>query len=364
MRVSLSHGGPNLYKGNEAPDRLLVGTMDGIANMTQSSGKWGDAGRHLAGKHVSAILDLGAQGVLFAGTHGDGLYRSRDAGRSWLDVSNGLKSGNIYSLNAVSVGGQFRVYAGTEPAHLHISSDLGDTWEELPALRDVPSVPNWTFPGPPHEAHVKNLAFDPRSPDTIYAAIEVGGLLRSTDGGRSWQELSGFYEDVHRIALRPSAPDQITLSTGNGIWQSLDNGNSWKQLTDRSTRIAYPDALVIHPENNDLIFTAGAISNPGSWRETHTADARVGRSRDGARTWEFPGKGLPEHIQGNIEAMSMAVWPGAYALFAGTTDGDVFSSADEGESWTTIVSSLPPVSKGGHYRNLRTPDAREPVAAH
>ncbi len=364
MRVSLSHGGPNLYKGSEAPDRLLVGTLDGVTSMTQSAGKWGDAGRYLSGKHVSAILDLTAQGVLFAGTHGDGLYRSRDAGRTWLRVDSGLRSDNVYSLDAVDAGGQLRVYCGTEPAHLHVSSDLGDTWEELPALRSVPSVPNWTFPGPPHEAHVKNLAFDPRSPDTIYAAIEVGGLLRSKDAGRTWEELSGFYEDVHRIALRPSQPDCITLATGNGIWQSLDGGGTWKQLTDRSTRIAYPDALVYHPEKPDLVFTAGAITNPGSWRDTHTADARVGRSRDGARTWEFPSRGLPDHIRGNIEAMSMAVWPGGYGLFAGTTDGDVFSSVDEGESWATIASALPPVSKGGHFRNLRTPDAREPVGAH
>src|ERR1051325_55859 len=141
--------------------------------------------------------------------------------------------------------------AGTEPAHLHVSSDMGDTWEELPALRSVPSVPNWTFPGPPHEAHVKNIAFDAAGANTILASIEVGGLLRSTDGGRSWHELSGFYEDVHRIAQKPGQPDWIYLATGNGVWQTTDGGSSWKQITDRTTRIAYPDGIVIHPETPD-----------------------------------------------------------------------------------------------------------------
>lgn len=365
MRVSLSHGGPNLYQGSNEPDQLLVGTMDGIASLARgTAGKWDEARRSLAGKHVSALLDVPAAAVIFAGTHGAGLFRSRDSGRSWLPVNQGLRSENVYSLHAQVSDGAVRVFAGTEPAHLHVSEDLGDTWEELPALRDVPSVPNWTFPGPPHEAHVKNLAFDPRSPQTILAAIEVGGLLRSTDSGKTWQELSGFYEDVHRIALRPGTPDSIYLATGNGVWHSGDDGTSWKQITDRTTRIAYPDGIVIHPEKPDLMFISGAISNPGSWRETHTADARMGRSRDGGKTWEFPPAGLPDHIRGNIEALSFALYPGGSALFGGTTDGDVFMSTDEAETWTTIAGGLPAVSKGGHYRNLRTPDAREPVAAH
>ncbi len=83
------------------------------------------------------------------------------------------------------------------------------------------------------------------------------------------------------------------------------------------------------------------------------ANAAIARTRDAGRTWEYLAGGLPGHIRGNIEAMTMNLFPGGFELFAGTTDGDVFFSDNEGDTWTTIGESLPPLSKGGHYRPLR-----------
>jgi hypothetical protein len=90
----------------------------------------------------------------------------------------------------------------------------------------------------------------------------------------------------------------------------------------------------------------------------HTADSRVARSRDGGKSWQILSTGLPEHIRGNIEGMAMDVWNGGYALFAGTTDGDVFYSDNEGEYWRTIISGIGPVSKSHHYHNL-APEGQE-----
>ena len=101
------------------------------------------------------------------------------------------------------------------------------------------------------------------------------------------------------------------------------------------------------------MFAAGAKTGPGSWRKLHTADARIARSRDGGESWEILHKGLPEHIRGNIEALSMDVWNGGAALFAGTTDGEVFYSTDEGESWVKIIQGIGPVSKAHHHENLQ-----------
>ena len=102
------------------------------------------------------------------------------------------------------MNGHVRLFAGTEPAHLFVSEDLGLNWRELPALRSVPSVPKWSFPAPPHVGHVKHINFDADNPNTIYASVEVGGLLRSTDGGESWEEFPGLYEDVHRLMVHPA----------------------------------------------------------------------------------------------------------------------------------------------------------------
>ena len=76
------------------------------------------------------------------------------------------------------------------------------------------------------------------------------------------------------------------------------------------------------------------------------------RSRDGGRTWERVERGLPTPLRANIEALSMAVWPDGFGLFAGTTDGDVFASDDGGEQWAAIARGIPPVSQSSHFRDL------------
>jgi len=98
----------------------------------------------------------------------------------------------------------------------------------------------------------------------IYAGVEVGGLFKSADGGQSWNELRGFYADVHRLVVRPSEPEWIYLCTGDGLYHSRDGGESWEHLTTNAMRIAYPDPLLVHPGNENLLFMAGAIKHAGN----------------------------------------------------------------------------------------------------
>jgi photosystem II stability/assembly factor-like uncharacterized protein len=190
--------------------------------------------------------------------------------------------------------------------------------------------------------------------------------LRSTDGGKTWSTLDNINPDAHRVLIPTNDPSKLygTAPTTNcgpetpaGFCVSNDGGESWKSMTPRDFRIGYVDPFFVHPRDPNLLYVAGAKTGPGTWRKLHTADARIARSRDGGRSWQVLERGLPEHIRGNIEAMSMNVWPGGFSLFAGTTDGRIFFSADEGESWATIAHGLPPVSKAGHYRNLPRADA-------
>lgn len=354
MTICLSHGGNNTYISDSPSAEILIGTLDGVFALSrEDSQKWRVSGKSLEGCHISSLLTEPVSGLTFAGVHKGSIYASGDSGKSWEPRGNGLKEKDVYCLSALATEGKAKLYAGTEPAHFYVSSDGAESWNELPSLRSVPSVPKWTFPAPPHEAHVKNVAFDPHDSKTIFACIEVGGLLRSRDGGGTWEELPVPYEDVHRLKIRPSDSNWLTITTGDGIYNSRDGGKSWEHLTDRTWRIGYPDALVMHPKREELLFIAGAVNSPRSWQTTHDADSRIARSRDGGKSWEPLHEGLPEHIRGNVEAMTMEVWNGSFALLAGTTDGDIFHSADEGNHWNKIAEGLPPISKGGHFRNLR-----------
>ena len=355
MTVSVSPNGTNHYDTSTPANEVLIGTLNGVVSLTRSGpgAPWRESRRMLEGKHVGSIAVEPRSGAIFAGVHKGGLWASEDGGQTWERRDKGIQQDDIYGLNCAQVGDEVRIYAGTEPAHLYVSKDMGRSWTELPSLLNVPSVEKWTFPAPPHQGHVKNIVFDPRDANTIYAGVEVGGAFKSTDAGQTWREMGGFYEDVHRLMVSPGRPDDVYMATGIGLYHSPDAGDTWEELPLPAKRIAYPDALLILPQQPDVMFTAGAIGSPGEWRDTHDADSRIARSRDAGRTWEYLEGGFPAHVRGNVEAMTMNSYPGGFQVFAGTTDGDVFYSDDEGQHWTTIAQSLPPVSKSGHYRNLR-----------
>lgn len=355
MTIALSHGGPTIYSSDVKSDELLVGTAKGITKLRRDVDCWKVGATVLPEQHISAILLHG--GDIYAGAYRDGSLRvSHDGGATWALRDAGLTEKDVFSLEAVKHNGTTRLYCGTEPAKLFVSDDLGATWTERPSLREVPTVDSWSFPGPPHVAHAKHITADPANPNVMYVSIEVGGLLRSDDGGETWRDVPGMYEDVHRLVINPAAPERRYVTGGNGLYASLDGGDSWEHWTDTAHEIGgYPDQLCFHPRNPDLMFIASAKDSPGAWMRTHFAGARVSRSTDGGRHWEVLRNGLPDRMQGNIEAMALEDWGGGVSIFAATTAGEVFASDDGGDSWQLIATDLPPISKGGHYIPLMQP---------
>ena len=353
--IALSHGGPTQYASPKRSEELLVGTARGIARLRREGAGWRGDGTVLESQHNAAILIEPHSGHIYAGSYGDGsLHVSQDGGATWHHSDAGLTEHNVFSLEALTLNGAVRLFCGTEPAKLFVSDDLGATWSERPALRSVPTVDSWSFPGPPHVAHAKHIAFDPANPSTMYVSIEVGGLLRSDDGGDTWRDVPGMYEDVHRLVINPSQPSRMYVTGGDGLYASEDAGDSWQHWTTTEHEIGgYPDQLVFNPRNPDVMFIASAKDSPGAWRQTHFAGARISRSTDGGRSWQVLRNGLPDRMQGNIEAMCLEDWGESCSIFAATTAGEVFASDDAGDSWSIIAEGLAPISKGGHYVALQ-----------
>jgi len=249
MTLGLSHGGTTIYSSTSRSNEVWVGTKEGIAVIERGGANdWHVTRRLLQDKHISAIVTEPESGLTFVGAFHGSVQVTGDGGKTWEIRNGGLTEDDVYSLASVRRNGHARLYLGTEPAHIFCSDDFGLHWRELPRLRSVPSVPKWKFPVPPHIAHTKHITFDPRDGNTVYACIEVGALLRSRDGGETWEQIDGVYEDVHRLAIHPQDPKRLYVVTGHGLYVSSDGGASFEQWVARPSPIAgYPDGIVIHP---------------------------------------------------------------------------------------------------------------------
>ncbi len=361
MLACLSPNGQNRFAGSEPPTRLVVATETGVSILerTAPGAAWRLAATALPQSHTTTLASLPGRPGILVGTHGDGVFFSADGGATWEPRNDGLAIKDVYSVAAVERKDGLVVYAGTQPAHLFESRDLGRRWTELPALRQVPGTEHWTFPAPPRIAHTKMMVFDPKNPERFYAAIEQGAFLKTEDGGRSFREYAGYsreddraYRDIHQIMVVPSRPETVYMTTGVGLYRSDDGGENWRRLTGPEFRLAYPDHIVLSPDERTLFMT-GAREDPGVWRRTQVAATAIMRSRDGGAHWEELRQGFSVLPRANIEAMTLASYPGGFSLFVGDTDGAVHASEDGGDTWTRIADAIGPVTKGDHSALLQ-----------
>ena len=365
MTVCVSPGGRALSAGEEAARRIHVATTTGVFTYERAGAEqpWALTGQTLEEHHIGSLVDVVEGGALFAGAHSGGLFVSRDAGKTWDRAMRGISSEHehIFTLAAFSHGSGIELWAGTQPAALYRSTDLGASWTEVPGVRGVPGTDAWNFPVPPFLAHVKNIAMHPAEPSVIYVCVEQGALLKSTDAGTTWRELTSYvtaedrwYHDMHRITISPTDPARLYLTSGEGLYRSADAGATWTHLTTRHDRIGYPDAFFLDPQDERTFYMAGSGLSPDAWTAGADTSARAAvlRSLDGGATWTELHDGFTEPIRGNFEAMSLHRYGDRIALYAGTAVGEVYERADRSAPWARIAGDLSPVSKVGHYKKF------------
>jgi photosystem II stability/assembly factor-like uncharacterized protein len=245
------------------------------------------------------------------------------------------------------------VYAGVEDAALFESKDGGGSWKELSGLRKHDTGPKWQ-PGAGGMC-LHTILLDPQDPKRIYVAISAAGTFRTDDGGETWKPInhglhSEFIPDpaaevghcVHRIAMHSSRPNTLFMQKHWDVMRSDDGGDLWREVSGNlPSDFGFP--IDVHAHEPETIYVVPIKSD--SEHYPPSSRLRVYRSRTGGNEWEALTKGLPQrncYVNVLRDAMSVdSLEP--CGIYFGTTGGQVYGSADAGDSWKPIVRDLPAV---------------------
>ena len=284
--------------------------------------------------HAAARLTASASDPqrAYLAAYESGVYRTDDSGMTWRHLSS-FPSDYAHSV-LVHPENEQVVYAGSEPACIFKSTDGGETWEENESFRAVPESGSWSFHGD-RLSHVRELRAAPHNTNLLYAGIEVGGIVRSRDGGQSWQQLHGTDTDVHLINLSNSKPERVYAATAAGPYRSDDGGDHWEPIGSGLKR-TYALHIAAAPDDADLVLVSVS-------KHAGRAEPYLYRSTNGGRDWQ------QVHGVGPDEDMVVAIdWDSVspHRVYAGTEGGRIYYSGDRGVSWEPMPIRLPAVAVG------------------
>jgi photosystem II stability/assembly factor-like uncharacterized protein len=314
--------------------RLYAATGDAIAHIEELGGNWSATLTLEASGAQCLAVDPANPNTVYAGLRSGGVRKSSDAGATWVDCE--LPATDVFSLAVSRVDGA--LYAGCEPSAIFRSDDGGRSWIELESLLDLPSQPTWSFPPRPWTSHVRWIAPCPHDADLVLVGIELGGLMRSTDRGTSWEDhRPGAQRDVHSLVWHPGVPGRAYEAAGGGVAWSDDGGNSWHPADDGRDR-HYAWSVAVDPDDPELWYVS-ASTGPRAAHRGHDPEARIYR-RHGSRPWQAVGGGVPEPLP----AMPYALVTSGALVFAGLADGRIWASSDRGETWHALELGGKPIS--------------------
>jgi photosystem II stability/assembly factor-like uncharacterized protein len=358
--------------------RVLVGTRKGAFVLTSDSKrqKWDIGGPHFAGWEIyhlkgSPVDPNRLYASQCSGWFGQMIQRSNDGGKTWDPVNNEFKyegdTGTHQWYDGTPHPWEFKrvwhiepsltdpdiVYAGVEDAALFRSSDGGKSWQELAGLRQHGSGSRWQ-PGAGGMG-LHTILLDPKNHDRIYIAISAAGVFRTDDAGKTWRPInrglhSQYIPDpnaevghcVHRIAMHASRPEVLYMQKHWDVMRSDNAGELWQEVSG-NLPTDFGFVIDVHAHEPETIYVVPIKSD--SEHFPLDGKLRVYRSKTGGNEWEPLTKGLPEsdcYVNVLRDAMAVDSLDNCGVYF-GTTGGQVYASADAGDSWAPIVRDLPAV---------------------
>ncbi len=274
--------------------------------------------------------------VVYAGTQDSGLLRSDDKGKTWHPF--GMES-HVVKAIAISPAEPGLMVVGTRPARVFISRDGGQSWMESMSFRKKRRL-FWFSPAEkPFTAYVQGIALSPSNPNVMVVGVELGSVVRSTDGGKTWQDhRKGALRDCHSLKFHATDGDWVYEGggTGAGAAFSRDAGNTWTQSRQGLDR-HYGWAAAADPARPEVMYIS-LSPGPMKAHSTDNAQAYIFRSIGGG-TWEKLSGGLPQPLSHMPYALLTDLNEPGH-LYAGLSNGDVWHTADYGDHWQQLPLNL------------------------
>jgi photosystem II stability/assembly factor-like uncharacterized protein len=278
--------------------------------------------------------------VVFAGT-ADGVYRSTDRGKSFQRTNFPDKK-QIWSF-LVDANDRNLIYAGGSPISMYRSEDCGETWRALPN----PGMPDRAVM--PFACRVMRMAQQPNKAGTIFAALEVNGVMKTTDGGESWTDCSQglirlaqqphlkskivsdtFNEgmlDGHAIAISPADPNKVILAVRMGLFETGDDGQTWQDMeVGRFSPTTYGRDIKVSPQDGNTLYAALSVA-------AASKDGGIYRSTDKGASWKRFDK---VQVHGTIMSVALHQNDPDQVYIGARYEGEVHGTEDGGETWHSI----------------------------